>query len=165
MQVPVRPQPVVIHGRIETSDPAVAQREAALWLGGAAAAAWGAVLAGVLLGMGRVPWPESLMWSLASALVVLRSVQVGVRRLLGWLLAPCSLELGMSEPALLRRRLPGALARRGYRLDSRSLQRDTYWPARGIGLLPPLAVAWSGPGAIVTGPRWLVRLAARLAVG
>lgn len=163
MHVPPQLRPLRIDAPI--ADTVAAQRRVASWSALAIGATWAGVLVGLLLGLGRVPWLEAVVWSLASGFVVFRSVQVALRRTLAWLLAPCMLELGMSDPPRMREALPRALQRRGYRLDRRSMQRDAYAPRRGEQVLPRLTVAWSGPGAIVTGPRWLVRLAARLAVG
>lgn len=141
------------------------RRRAAAWIGLGTGLVWSGVLLGLLLGLGRVPWPETFLWSALSGLLVGRSAQVGSGRFLAWALAPASVELGMQDPQEMRQRLAAALGRYGYRESRRSLQAERFAPSRLRDLLPPIRVAWSGPGAVVDGPRWLVRVAARLAVG
>lgn len=132
-----------------------------LWAG----AVWAGALFGTLRGLDRVPWPEALLWSLISGILVWRTIRAGAGRSFQRLLGPTTIELGVSQPQVFREALDAALVRRGYRRCSHRIHVDRYAPVWGVRVLPPLRIAWSGPGAVIEGPRWLVRLAARLAVG
>lgn len=148
----------------QPTDRARARRRVARWAGAWTGALWAGMLLGLLAGMGRVPWLEAWMWSLASAAVLARTVQTGTHRVLDHLLAECTLELGPEDPQAFQHRARRRALRYGYELEAR-LQGDTFRPRRAPALFPALHIAWSGPGAVLQGPRFLVRSLARLAVG
>ncbi len=139
-------------------------RRTARWSGTAFGCAWAAVLAGFLLGMGRVPWLEALWWSTVAGLVMGRTMVAVVDRFLGWLLEVRTLEVGPMDPPAFRRALRRRMARLGYTCRSPNLHTDLFEAPRAR-LRPPLRVAWSGPGAVLEGPRFVLRSAGRLAVG
>ncbi len=125
---------------------------------------WSAALFGTLWVLGRVPLPEAGLWSLLSGVVLWRTFTPGVRSILDHFLGETGIELGMRDPRATRVAVTKALARRGYDLQRSKLLADTFQARRWQGLNPAIRIAWSGPGAIVEGPRWLVRLVARIAV-
>ncbi len=127
--------------------------------------AWSATLFATLWALGRVPLLEASLWSLFSGVLVWRTFAPGLRSILEHWLGHASIELGMRNPPAARIAITAALARRGYTLRRSKLLADAFKPSRWPGLNPELRIAWSGPGAIVEGPRWLVRLVARIAVG
>jgi hypothetical protein len=145
--------------------PTVTRHRPASRLAMALASMWLGVLFGTLLGLGRVPWPEALAWSCISAIIVWRGLATTLRSTFDHLLASVTIELGMGDPQARRGVMVKALHRRGYNRASNSLHADRFTSTRFPGLLPPVKIAWSGPGAIVEGPRLLVRLIARIAVG
>lgn len=167
-----RPVPVIAAGRAPSLEKAkapvdhVAARHrlaavAARWV----AALWWGVLLGTLLGLGRVPWPEALAWSCVSALVLWRTIVASLRGSLDYLLEETRIELGMRAPQDRRPAMVSAMARRGYQRHRHQIHLDIFRPRWMMSLLPRVRITWAGPGAVVEGPRILVRTIARIAVG
>lgn len=129
-----------------------------------AGSSWSLALLATLWHLGRVPLLEATLWSLLSGTVLWRTVTPALRALLDHYLRPASIELGMRDPLGARVAVAKALQRRGYVLQRHRLTAETFKPRRWAGLNPCIRIAWSGPGAIVDGPRWLVRLVARISV-
>lgn len=136
------------------------------WSAGAAATLlWFAAATLLAVAAGRALWPN-VIWTAISALLMGRLVTALVRHGLrsGW--RPAELQVGLMEPQQFRDRLARHLKLWGYRyVDSGPRTGMGFLPPRRLRrVLPPVLVAWQGGGARVRGPRFLVRLAARLAV-
>lgn len=135
------------------------------WAGAAAGAAWTGLLAGLLLGLGRVPVPEALLWSLLAGLAAARVATTASDRAATWLLAPVEAELSLPDPSAYRAALPRRARRLGMATQRSAIDscrlRATWAPAHAVA---PLRAEWVGPGARLSGPRFAVRAAIRWAM-
>ncbi len=149
----------------DSVDHAAVRHRLAVRVGLMVGGAWSITLFSTLWYLGRVPLLEAGLWSLLSGAVLWRTFAPGLRSILDHWLGDASIELGMRDPLTARATVHRAMLRRGYVLGRHRLSAETFRPRRWPGLNPALRIAWSGPGAIVDGPRWLVRIVARIAVG
>ncbi len=162
-----RAPPLQMAGKVppQDLDHAGVRRRLAWWSGLCLGWVWAFTLLATLARLDRVPLVEATLWSVLSGAVLWRTFYPAARSLLDHWLGEASIELGMRDPLATRAAVAVAMARRGYVLQRHRLLTEAYAPRRWPGLFPALHIAWSGPGGIVTGPRWLVRLVARKAVG
>ncbi len=118
---------------------------------------WAIGLLLLLSWLNRVPALEALLWSTLSGAITGRTVHAIVQ---GWMrrwFGELRLELGPPDAPSLRKRVPRIARRYGYTLQHHALHGDRFVPRFGRTLLPVLRVHWSGPGAVVEGPRMVVR--------
>jgi len=113
---------------------------------------------------GRPFWPD-ILWTLASAGLMGRLAAALVRWRLRQDWVPTEIEVSLDDPGSFRRRLARRMGWLHYARLENGLTGLTFLPGRRVrAFLPPLFVDWSGRGARLRGPRFLVRMAVKLAV-
>lgn len=113
---------------------------------------------------GRPFWPD-VLWTMVSGGLAGRLAAAFLHWRLRRDWSPTEIEVSLGDPGAFRRRLARRLGLLRYmRLDN-GLSGLTFLPGRRArAFLPPLFVQWSGQGVRLRGPRFLIRMAVRLAV-
>lgn len=132
-------------------------------LGGGFAALWFGAMLAFAVSVGRVPFPEVLVWTLFASLLVGRIAASVAHALLRTAWSPARIDVSLSDPEAFRDRV-ARVRWYGYRLRHRDRAGALFRPRTAKSTLPPLRVVWHRDGAHIEGPRILVRAAARWAV-